>query len=206
MPTNESNDAPAKSSQRSPWPADIGSQLRFLVRSAEPAVVFTSLAHLCVPTFSEGCTVGIVEDDEAAYQISYPCSDLVAATSTRNRAGARHRQADNAYAVRTRFASVGYTGIMTHLWHTRAPTPAEASRASILVRYGVDTVRAEREQDRRRGQDSVSRLGVVADTASNLDPTESAGGLDPAVTALLQARARRLRYWARCETQHLAGT
>lgn len=206
MPTSEPNGARAKPSQPSTFEADIGSQLRELVRSVEPSIVFSSLAYLCVPNFSDVCTVGIVEENKAAYQISYPRSDLLddGATRTRNLGGQGQHRTDHRYAICTRFDSVGYRGLVTHLWRTRAPTPAEASRALILVRHGVDTVQQERDRERRR-HDTTDRIAIGTDVDGDPDSRSTAGELDPAVAAFLQARARRLRYWARCETQHIAG-
>lgn len=177
--------------------SDIDGALRYLVRSVEPAIVFCSLAHLCVPTFSEECTVDIVEGNEVSYRISFPRSNLDDVTaSTRDLTGHRRIRTEFGYAVRTRFASAGYTGLITHLWRTRVPTQADVSRALILVRYGVDTVRAEREARHKcHGYDTPDQLRSVSAVA---------GALDPAVAALLEARARRLRHWARCETQHIA--
>jgi hypothetical protein len=198
MPISQPTGAPRQSSNRPSRPdTEIACQLRYLVRSVEPAIVFSSLAHLCVPIFSEECTVDIVEGDDVAYRISYPRSDSGDATATtQDFSGHRRIRPDCGYAVRTRFASAGYTGMMTHLWRTRVPTPADVSRALILVRHGVDAVRTEREEGHKRhGYDTAQQLRSVAAVA---------GALDPAVAALLEARARRLRHWARCETEHIA--
>ncbi len=68
---------------------DIAATMRLLVDSAEPAVVFSSLAHLCVPAFSDACTIDIVEQGEIAYRIAYYRSDLAPPTprATSSRTG-----------------------------------------------------------------------------------------------------------------------
>ncbi len=45
---------------------------RTLISSAEPAVVFTALARLCVPRLRDSCTVAIIEEQMPGYRIEFP--------------------------------------------------------------------------------------------------------------------------------------
>jgi hypothetical protein len=132
-------------------------ELRHLVRSAEPAVVFSSLAHLCVPTFSDACTIDIVEHGEIAYRIDYVRPDA---------AGAEVLRADDFdRTLCTPFAwagtgpdDTGYAGLMTHRWHERQPDATDVARAAVLARHGVDTVTEERRfADAQRGEIAPQR-------------------------------------------------
>lgn len=121
--------------------SDAPAELRHLVRSCEPAVVFTSLTRLCVPTFADACTVDIVELGQLSYRISHGVDQVVTEA-----AGA------HAYLmVRTAFCSPHseraqdrYRGVITYLWGRHRPTPADAARAAVLARHGVETVHRER--------------------------------------------------------------
>jgi hypothetical protein len=203
MPPSPIFPASPRGSARSSRPdPSLANELRYLIRSTQPAIVFSSLAHLCVPMFSEECTVDVVEDDGATYRITYPRADP-GHEQAQSPDLSGSRSTDRGYAVRTRFTSTGYSGVMTHLWRTRFPTPADASRALILVRHGVDTLREERRLgDDRNGDDAVVEVQAVAPVTGRRDPVPRT--LDPAVAEMLEARARRLRQWARCETEHIA--
>src|ERR1700712_2537808 len=149
MPPSLPYRAPTPSSPSSFGPCpSLADELRYLIRSTQPAIVFSSLAHLCVPIFSDECTVEIVEDGVATYRISYPRPDP-GPEHGYERPPAHSSSGDRAkhggYAVRTRFTSTGYAGMVTHLWRTRVPTPADVSWTLKLVRRGMDTVRAERQ-------------------------------------------------------------
>ena len=56
----------------SPQHRDLVAEMHNLVPSAEPAVVFSSLARLSVPLFSDLCTINITENGSASYRITYP--------------------------------------------------------------------------------------------------------------------------------------
>ncbi len=49
--------------------------MRGLVPSAEPAVVLSSLARSCVPSFSDGCSVELSEGTDPMFHVSYPLPD-----------------------------------------------------------------------------------------------------------------------------------
>lgn len=124
---------------------DIATELRDLVRSVEPAVVFSSLAHLCVPAFSDVCTIDIVEQGELAYRIAYYRSGLDPADTWTGTV--------SNWSVSTPFAGAhagdthadgGYAGVMTNRWWSRPPSSTDRARAVILARHAVATVSEER--------------------------------------------------------------
>jgi hypothetical protein len=145
------------------WAAgsDVTDDLRYLVRSAQPAVVFSSLAHLCVPMFSDACTIDIVEQGEIAYRIAYGRRDREPA------AGAADGGPD--WTMSVGFCSravdapdLSYRGVMTHRWRYRCGSSADRARATILARHAVDIVAEERHgADPRRGHETVELLRAV---------------------------------------------
>jgi hypothetical protein len=133
---------------------DIATRLRYLVRSAEPAVVFSSLAHLCVPTFSDACIVDIVEQGQVAYRIAHHPGDMSLTDITIDPL--------SKWSVVTRFADGavgndrdregGYAGVMIHLWRHRCASSADQARAAVLARHAVNVVTEERRlADPHRG-------------------------------------------------------
>ncbi len=120
----------------------IEMRLRRLVDSSEPAVVFASLVRLCVPAFSDACSVDIVEGGRVRYRVSYPQPSI----------GAAPPAADAQSSVVTAFEShlpgwASYTGVMTSLWHTRSPTGADEERAAVIVDHAIRMIRRERLAD-----------------------------------------------------------
>lgn len=128
----------------------------YLVASAEPAVVFSSLARVCVPAFSDTCTVDIVEHERAAYRISYPLTTHTATSAAHRTARfghlAEHRH-DTCHRVSTRFASLpttnaaAYFGVITHTWRHHAPTATDAAHAQLLTDHAVAAITNERRTD-----------------------------------------------------------
>lgn len=123
---------------------DTDIRLRRLIASVEPAIVFSSLAALCVPLFSDACTVDIVEGGRVRYRIAYPRD-----------AGAGNRTPADPHEVVTTFACElrgwpPYTGVMTSRWHTRRPTAQDETQAAGAVAHAIRTVRRERLNDPTR--------------------------------------------------------
>lgn len=116
----------------------IALRLTGLTPSVEPAVVFASLAELSVGSFSDSCTVDVVEEHKDAYRISYPHIEPDAPAPTPH------------FSTRTviRLTEVGaqphYAGIVVHAWHTHHPTSADATIAALLVERAVSVIATER--------------------------------------------------------------
>jgi hypothetical protein len=135
-------------SQRDGVPSRIGAvefQLRRLADSSEPAVVFSSLARLCVPAFCDVCTIDIVEGGRVRYRVSYPQST----------AGPSAPAPDRQSSVITTFESglqgwASYSGVMTSVWHARRLNGQDEARAAAIVEQAIRMVRHERLADRTR--------------------------------------------------------
>jgi hypothetical protein len=123
----------------------VATVARNLVSSAEPAVVFTSLAQLCVPHFSDACAVDVVEERRTAYRLEYP-QEL------------DHARIEQQPHVTTTFCrraddpGASYRGVIVHAWNAGA-TPRGVSSAHdlvarLLVDYAVEVVSRERLVDR----------------------------------------------------------
>ena len=124
-------------------PTNAAPDLQGLVRSAEPAVVFSSLAHLCVPAFSDACTIDIVEQGQIAYRIAYHRSDTASVDTLLGTVSDR--------SVSIPFTSCsldpadpGFVGVITHRWRSRRPTVADRNHVAALVRRCVRAVAEER--------------------------------------------------------------
>lgn len=128
--------------------------LQTLVNSAEPAVVFTGLVRLCVPSMCDRCAVAIVEEQMPGYRIEFPppaaASGLDAippADMMLDCAGAEqvlsipilgrpgHGQDDRG----------DYRGVLTCLWRDgHQPTDAEAAIAQLAVDHAILSVHRAR--------------------------------------------------------------
>lgn len=119
--------------------AAVLSALRQLTASAEPAVVFTSLAAICATTLSDECRVYIEEDGNAAYQICQPTA-LPATPDKSGLSPEYHGQHITEDTVSTLIGAgttaehPGYRGLVVHRWHhRRPPTALDAALAQAAV-------------------------------------------------------------------------
>ena len=134
---------------------DVVSAMRPLVASAQPAVVFTSLAALCVPTLSDECHVVIEEEGHVGYRIMYPVTDPGGGPAALGeeyvaRAGGS-TQLLGEHTVRTPILPAplsgerAYRGVVVHRWRTgRHPTHTDAALAQLVVERAVAAVHQER--------------------------------------------------------------
>jgi hypothetical protein len=136
--------------------------LTHLVGSAEPAVVFGSLARLCVVNFCASVVIDICEGESARYRISYP----------RDRIRVMEPDADsdgNVHGVSFNCAEdspAPYAGAAWFTWHDHRPTQAEEILAALLIDRGVAIVAQHRLEDdleavRRLAEEL--RLSLVSD-------------------------------------------
>lgn len=123
-------------------PAAIVPALDGFVASAEPAVTFTSLASVCVPAFADACSIVIVEQNEAGYQIRSPRQDAGA-----DGRGALvvsvcepYRPADSAAEEPD-----GYSATVAFSWADPArPARSDAVIAQLLADRAAHLTRGER--------------------------------------------------------------
>lgn len=129
--------------------------LVFLVPSAEPSVVFSSLAAQCTTVWCDLCTIDLTEGNEARYRISHPST---AAEHTSRSAGARLIQVR--FSEQSASATPHQDGIDNDLqpfhgvayfaWHGRRPTDRDRLTATLLVQYAVRTVAWQRAEEASR--------------------------------------------------------
>ncbi|MDQ2838699.1 MAG: ANTAR domain-containing protein [Actinomycetota bacterium] len=131
----------------------LARSMHHLVASAEPAVTFSSLARVCVPDFSDTCTVDLVEVGRAAYRIAYPADP-----SPPSPTGATTQ-------LRTPIASTpgtpqpAYSGMIVHSWHQHRPDAADAALAQMLALRAITAIDHERlEEVARHAVDQVASL------------------------------------------------
>ena len=120
---------------------DVFGYIRGLVGSVEPAIVFSSLTALCVPSFSDFCSVDIVEGGRVRYRIAAP----------RPQPGTPAR-ARELFEVRTTFDSAldgwaPYSGVMVNSWRSYQPNDADEARAARVVGQAIRAIRDERLAD-----------------------------------------------------------
>lgn len=127
----------------------VASAMRHLVASAEPAVVFSSLAKQSVPAFSDECTIDIVEDERPGYRVSYPqasASNPAPARGTDTRAPAG-RQLRTLIESAPGGSGPAFSGMVLHTWRARSPSTIDAAIARLLVDRAVAAVAQERLTD-----------------------------------------------------------
>lgn len=139
--------------------------------SAQPAVVFSSLAALSVAGFADACQVVITEGAECTYRIQRPLAHVPAPLRTLieeppplNRLVA---QTVSAYTVCTPLlgdsaaGEPGYTGIVVHYWlSTYRPTARDATSALLAVDLAVAAVAAERAAAAGRVPEDPAALSI----------------------------------------------
>lgn len=141
---------------------EVSAALEHLTISAEPAVVFSSLAELSIRVFSHGCTVDIVEQERAAYRISYPHTKAhtSAPESPTGPVGSRMIRTTIHTPVVTGYPH--YAGAMVHTWRTHHPGPADFAIARLLVDCAVAVVAQERLADRVQRTQGKAAKGQAA--------------------------------------------
>ena len=128
--------------------------MRGLVPSEEPAVVLSSLARSCVPSFSDGCSVELSEGTDPMFHVSYPLPDENQATGgPPSRSGEPPAEPTGDSVVTTSFemrASSGwpsYAGVMIHSWRARIPAESDSIIARLLVDRAIALIDHERLAD-----------------------------------------------------------
>lgn len=128
--------------------------LRGLVPSEWPALVFTSLAALSVPLFSDRCHILIEEDDLPTYRIERPITGTPAVGDEHHRLN-RVRDSWSGqwvsdHAVQTSFTEkasatgVGFRGTVLHLWDPEYQlTGTDLALAQLMVDQAIALLRRE---------------------------------------------------------------
>jgi hypothetical protein len=142
--------------------------LRGMLPSALPALVFTSLAAVSVPMFSDRCHILIDEDGVGSYRIERPL------TETRNlgaHPNSQHRVRDawsgqwvGDHSVQTTFdhtdtdRRIGYRVSVLHLWNRDYhPTGTDVALAQLAVDHAVAILHREQARTYGRSEQSTAR-------------------------------------------------
>ena len=124
-----------------------------LVTSAEPAVVFTSLARLCVPVLCDAATITVTTADQLAYQAKWPWNVANPEDSGLIRQAMAGRQVVSSDAVLTPILGRStegvpdYRGVLALYFHTAPPTPVHSVLAQLVVERAVAMIERERLTD-----------------------------------------------------------
>ncbi|WP_375483513.1 ANTAR domain-containing protein [uncultured Jatrophihabitans sp.] len=171
-----------------------------LVTSAEPRVVFTSLAASTVPGFCDECSVSLVDSDAAGaaarFHLSLP--PLAAGSGGVDRVTAR-AAAQSAHVVRVGFAFIAATrnaeitsdtaasaapvvqGEVVFVWNRRPATRVDRVAAEALVGQAVQLVEQQRSE-----QAAASASSAVVNLTAALKSSRQIGMAMGILMSLLQ--------------------
>lgn len=130
---------------------ELALALRGLRRSAEPAVVLSSLARSCVPSFSDSCVIELSEGLDPVFHVSYPLPGDDS-TSQGNLSLDKEPPAQEAarkvvttsFEMQSAFGRPSFAGHVIHSWKLRIPAASDAIIARLLVDEALTVVRYQR--------------------------------------------------------------
>jgi hypothetical protein len=136
------NALPLATAANHPSAQNLAMTARHLVASVEPAVVFGSLARLCVPSFSDDCHIDVVERERAPYRVEGVGERnlRVASELPRPSVGIRFHGST--------WTTGSYAGLARFVWNTRAPTVYDHTVAGLLIDRAVAVITHERLEER----------------------------------------------------------
>ena len=185
---------------------DIEGVIRGMARSAEPAVVLSSLARHSQLAFSDACAIELSEGTDALFQVSFPIPDAGEAVFPQAAQPVPAKLGVAPLAGRTvttvfRSASghgyASFAGVAVHAWTGREPTADDAIIARLLVDYALGIVQQERlARSAACAEDRAAKLAVELITSRT----------EGEATGLLMARHRVTREEAVSMLRQSAGT
>jgi len=137
----------------------LSSALRDLRRSAEPAVVLSSLARLCVPGFSDECAVELSEGLDPVFTVSFPPSGEDPAPDEEWWGGGDPPPGTTVITPFEMPSADGRPSFSGHVMHGWARPPVAAGGAVIarlLVDHALAVIGYERLADRARAAEERS--------------------------------------------------
>jgi ANTAR domain len=214
----EATAKPTAPSQRAAWSAragpcsvrDIEDVLRGIVRSAEPAVVLSSLARHSQLAFSDACAIELSEGTDALFQVSFPIPDAdddadaaVVPETARPLSAApgvaplARKTVTTAFNAASGHGYASFAGVAVHTWMGRAPTADDAIIARLLVDYALGIVQQER---------LTRSVACAEDRAAKLAVELITSRAEGEATGLLMARHRVTREEAVSMLRQSSGT
>jgi hypothetical protein len=147
---------------------DVEQAVRRLAASADPAVVFSSLARSCVPSFGDSCCVELSDGVAPLFRMAFPIAEeqsIAAEPGSVGVSAIAPRSHGNAVSTSFQAASAlgfpSYAGVVSHFWDAREPTEEDAIIARLLVDHAVALVHAERLAQRQaEAEERASKLAL----------------------------------------------
>jgi ANTAR domain len=186
---------------------DVQQAMRGLAASADPAVVFSSLARSCIPSFSDSCSVELSEGVEPLFRAAFPMAEEASVTAkpeSVTASAAAPRNHGNAVSTSFQDASAlgfpSYAGVVLHSWDSREPTAEDAIIARLLVDHAVALVHSERlAQCKAQAEERAAKLALelitsrVEGEAIGILITKHKAGREEALRLLRRASRARGR-------------
>lgn len=141
---------PLAAAANHPSAQNLAMTARHLIASVEPAVVFGSLAWLCVPSFSDECHIDVVERERAPYRVENVVERNLRDASELGRASLGIRFHGSTLTPGS------YTGLARFVWDTRTPTVYDHTVAGLLIDRAVAVITQERLQQQIHIADDVN--------------------------------------------------
>jgi ANTAR domain len=142
-------------------PGGLPLALHTLRRSAEPAVVLSGLARLCVPCFSDGCSVELSEGLDPVFKVSFPSPGEDPGPRSELWHGSDPPTGTTvvtAFDMPSADGCPSFSGHVMHSW-TRQPLAAGGRViARLLVDHALAVIRHERLAERARAAEERSAL------------------------------------------------
>jgi ANTAR domain len=142
-------------------PGALSLALHTLRRSAEPAVVLSGLARLCVPCFSDGCSVELSEGLDPVFKVSFPSPGEDRCPRSESWHGGdipTGATVVTAFDMPSADGCPSFSGHIVHSW-TRQPLAAGAPViARLLVDHALTVIRHERLAERALAAEERSAL------------------------------------------------
>lgn len=136
-------------------------------------MVLSSLARLCVPSFSQRCAVELSQGLDPVFTVSYPLpapGPMAEAQPPDNQAppsdGPTGEAVITSFGMPSAFGQPSFAGYLIHTWTRRVPAPGDAMIARLLVDHALEVVRYERLAETAAAAESRSaQLALDAMTA-----------------------------------------
>lgn len=135
--------------------------LHNLRRSAEPAVVLSSLARLCVPSFSDGCAVELSEGLDPVFRVSFPPPGEDDGPRDELWHGSDPQSGATvvtAFDMPSADGCPSFSGHVMHSWTLQPLAAGAAVIARLLVDHALAVLRYERLAERARAAEERSAL------------------------------------------------
>jgi hypothetical protein len=183
---------------------DIEDVIRGIVRSAEPAVVLSSLARHSQLAFSDACAIELSEGTDALFQVSFPIPDEAVLPETARPVPAASgvpplagKTVTTAFRSASGHGYASFAGVAVHTWTGREPTVDDAVVARLLVDYALGIVQQER---------LIRAAACAEDRAAKLAVELITSRTEGEATGLLMARHRITREEAVSMLRRSSGT